>query len=469
MKKNTIWSLLAGVLISLAFASCDTSSEFDDTVSNDCAVTGVTLGTLLRTISNPDTTYTVNVTGSLYPMSIDQLNNRIFNADSLPLNTNVDRVVFSTFSATGSVSIKSLTNDKDTLFVRTDSTDFTRPRTIKVYSADGTMHREYSLEVNVHKEEADSFVWKRMTTDDESLLTKPYTQTRLIHDDNTLYFFGQETAGCVTLLTASATNGVFVYTGRSTTCNPAFDVRSIQRFDNDFWALSGNHLVRATDGCGWGHVNDNVALTALIGATTDSLYALNADHQMVASDDGINWTEVTREGEALFPTSDMASTYAVSHTDDNITTLLWLGRQNGDTMSVWKHDIDTHLDVNGEPDQHTFPWVNIPQTEELHTYGCPALSQPSIMPYDGGIAMIGLKADGSVAPFYHSADLGRIWKSGSYRMPAIATGATSIAAVADDAHHVWIVCSGTGEVWRGRINRLAWSTDDQIILKARRR
>lgn len=91
MKKISTRIFLLALAACLSLAACDTSSSTSDSeTSSDCAITGVTLGTLLRTINTvspntgADTTYTVNVTGSLYPMYIDQLNNRIYNVDSSP-------------------------------------------------------------------------------------------------------------------------------------------------------------------------------------------------------------------------------------------------------------------------------------------------------------------------------------------------------------------------------------------------
>ena len=157
----TSWPALVLPLLILV-ASCSSESTFETDVTNDCLITAATMGGLKRTVTQKnaagkDTTYVVNLTGALYPLYIDQLNNRIYNADSLPVGTHVEKTVFSAFNATGTVLIKSLHTDADTMFVMTDSTDCSVPRQLTVYSSDGLSRRTYRLEVNLHKEEGSVF------------------------------------------------------------------------------------------------------------------------------------------------------------------------------------------------------------------------------------------------------------------------------------------------------------------------
>ena len=94
MKKYNIQCLVAIILASLTMTACDPSSDAEYIPSRDCLITSVTMGTLKRTLhtkgsQGQDSTYTVSVNGALYPIYIDQVENRIYNADSLPVGTNV--------------------------------------------------------------------------------------------------------------------------------------------------------------------------------------------------------------------------------------------------------------------------------------------------------------------------------------------------------------------------------------------
>lgn len=466
MKKTHILPLILCGLLSWSLASCNTSDDTSDyTEVKDCAITAVTLGTLHRTVytksptTGADTTYAINVSGTMYPMYIDQINNRIYNADSLPLNTRVDKVVFNTLSGSGTITIQSLTTGRDTMFVATDSTDFTRMRQVKVYSSDASTTRTYDFEVNVHKEEADSFVWKSMAAGSGSPVAG-LSEVQLLNVGQTLYAFGRTAEGKAVLTTASTEDGMFTTWNELQGSATAMDVQSIRHFSGSFYALANGQLMHSTDGIQWSATEGAQPLKALAAASSDSLYAVGEGRKMLATADGVNWCELEVDHEGTLPTAQTSAALCTSHTDSNISTMVLIGDE-ADGTAVWKHDIDKQGDYH-------FHWVYLPQTEELKTYACPTLKQPSLLNYDGGAVLIGLTSEGKVSPLYQSADLGRTWISTTYTTPSIAQP-TCISAAVDADHHLWVVCGGTGEVWRGRINRLAWKENKTVILKSKRK
>lgn len=157
--------LAAGTLFSACLGSDDSTEE----VTNECVVKAVSLGTLKRTMrtrtadGKRDSTYVITVKPALYPLTIDQQKNLIYNVDSLPYNTNVSKVVISSLLAQGTYAIKTLTTAVDTLLSLKDSLDFSKPRTIVIYGADGVSRRNYTMELRVHQEEGDSIHWQQMT------------------------------------------------------------------------------------------------------------------------------------------------------------------------------------------------------------------------------------------------------------------------------------------------------------------
>jgi hypothetical protein len=42
---------------------------------------------------------------------------------------------------------------------------------------------------------------------------------------------------------------------------------------------------------------------------------------------------------------------------------------------------------------------------------------------------------------------------------------TAVSAFSDKDNFIWLICSGTGEVWRGRLNRLGWKDVPTSFLK----
>ena len=139
----------------------------DITVYDDVAITSFSLGTLNRyvktTVNGKDTTYKVSFAGSGYKMAIDQIGGRIFNADSLPVGTDVKHVVC-TLSVRNSalISMKSMISDSLFTFSSTDSLDFSEPRTIRIFSTDGEHYRDYIVSVAARQYEAGTLLWTAM-------------------------------------------------------------------------------------------------------------------------------------------------------------------------------------------------------------------------------------------------------------------------------------------------------------------
>jgi len=458
MKIFQIGLLVAGLALSLA--GCSSDNSYDNETNGECVATGVTLGVLGRTLhtlssTGADSTFKVNVQGALYPMSIDQLNHRIYNLDSLPVGTDVKHVVFSAFTTTGWTSIKTLGTRKDTLFSATDSTDFSVPREITVYATDGVSSRTYTVDVRVHRQWPDSATWTRLVG--SHALLAATTRQRALNVDGTFYAFVLSD-GAPALLTASGSRPSD-WTSRRID-RPDLEVRSVVHFKGRFYALAGGDLVTSEDGVTW-TADESLGVPqgtqALLAAGTDCLAAM-ADGKMYSSQDaGITWQEDALDSEAaLLPAPEEAACVRLGSAGDEwYENLLLVGTRQG-TARVWKRDIDL---MEGT----VHPWVYFPPLEE-NDYACPALKDATLLPYDGGTLLLGMTAAGGLSPFYLSKDNGRTWNSSLLKAPAFGN-VTGVAATVDADHYIYVFCSGTGDIWRGRINRLGWADEPSSFTK----
>lgn len=162
------------LLCGSTLVSCFDDTEVDISGYNDLMLSAVSFGTLPRilhttTSDGRDSTFTSTVSASTtYPFTIDHINNMAYNLDSLPVGTRADKIVFSTFTVRdGSVVIKKLTADEDTLFAASDTLDFSKgSRVFTLYGADGTSKRKYTVEVRIHQQNLDSVTWRKLTLDD---------------------------------------------------------------------------------------------------------------------------------------------------------------------------------------------------------------------------------------------------------------------------------------------------------------
>ena len=166
------------VLSVLTLSSCLNGDDEEQVYYYDTALTAFKLGSLSRTMhttssTGEDSTYTTTVAGSAFAFTIDQQKGLVYNVDSLPIGTDVSKVVFTaTTKNSGSFVLNLRTKDglRDSLTVYsgTDSIDFTKPLECRVYNQSGTAYRKYMVDVRVHQQNGDDFHWaKASLTADE--------------------------------------------------------------------------------------------------------------------------------------------------------------------------------------------------------------------------------------------------------------------------------------------------------------
>jgi hypothetical protein len=83
--------------------------------------------------------------------------------------------------------------------------------------------------------------------------------------------------------------------------------------------------------------------------------------------------------------------------------------------------------------------------------------------YDDGILAFGGEGIGgcneqAYSMMYQSRDNGITWKYNPwYVFPdEFDSHATKVTATVDVANFLWLYCEGSGQVWRGRLNKLGW-------------
>ena len=160
--------LCVGVMTVSLLASCLSSDSNEATGYDDACITAFTLGTLNRLVhttssKGTDSVYKATFAGSAYTMAIDQVNRRIYNVDSLPLGTDVAHVVCTvTTRNSGVVTIKSMTSDSLTYYQSADSINFTVPRTLRIFSTDGTTHQDYQVTLSVRQVAKGKLLWAEL-------------------------------------------------------------------------------------------------------------------------------------------------------------------------------------------------------------------------------------------------------------------------------------------------------------------
>ena len=446
---KTLCGLLTAMLL---LTSCLKSDDDNNsTLSSDAAITSFSLGTLNRYIhttssTGADSIYKTTVTGSDYKFSIDQINHRIFNADSLPIGTDVKHVLCSVSALNnGVVLLKSEISDTLFYFSSTDSLNFTNPRELHVLASDGSAEQIYTINVNVHQEEGEKFVWSQHTQSEEIAALEGMKAVFL---GESLYVFGVK---------SGKTLGYVTTDGESWTSlaeiNDAEAYQNMLVYDEAIYMIANGSLQKTQDGKTWEIVKSDVAVKQLVANSYTELYALSTDNKMMVSlDEGQTWEEDELDEDASWlPTEETAYACVPLRMTEYSDYILLAGTSPAisDISSVWRKIVE--YDLQGLEDK----WVYMGRTDN-NLLALPQLHHLQLMSYDDGVLAFGVK-DGAFSSIYQTRDNGINWKKNSkYQLPGKFNGNADSYAAATDGKEIWLISGGTGEVWQGHLNRLAW-------------
>lgn len=494
--KSIIQPLVLLCMTAVLAASCLGDDDNSDiTYYGDTAITAFSLGTLNRYITtkatstfdddgNPvDSTYTTTVTGSSYKFYIDQLKSEIYNPDSLPTGTDTTRVICSVTSKNSGLVVINYTNaegaDSLAYYSSSDSVDFSKVRDFRVYSTDGTAYRKYSVKVNVHKEEADSFTWNAPVSVEK--LKSMAGMKAVCHNKAMLLFGSDGTQTHVYTLSLNGTAALNEITTNTTLDADAYN-NVISDGDN-LYTLSNGTLMLSADGASWydatmlnGASTSAVALSdlkRLVGVNSKYAYAITADGIARADLSTMwNWTKgdnLNDEAEWL-PSRDITSGVFALKANSNSERIIMVGNRDAstyqtDTAAVVWSKIEEY--ANGS-DTHKWILCNGDNTMLL-----PRLAGLTVVAYGDALVALGGSGLGGCTKagfqqLYVSLDNGLTWQSNSsYPLPdEFTNGASNVFTMAvDDANCLWIISGGEGKVWRGRLNKLGWTTDETSFIK----
>lgn len=443
--------LLLPLLVLSIFTSCLDDKEAAPYTPPAPLIKNLVMGNIKRVVHSKtpqgkDSTWVTTLSAARFPLYIDQLNNRIYNPDSLPKGARTHRLVFASIIADGFVTLRKWNEEADSTFNISDSTNFSKPRTLRVYDEDEERYRDYRVDILVHREEADSTTWKKYPV---AALAK-ISVGRTFATKDSLAVFGTE--GGKPVMLAAATH--HMTTWKKYALSPAdFSPRSVQRMGTHYYALAGNQLLRSNNGRQWTALVANIQPQQLLMAGEERLIALR-DHVLYGSIDGMNWEkEPIQLSEGMLPIGDISGAVQPLATDKKLVDYLLVGSV-GKRMVTWKRTLDL-------TQRETYPWVYYPHlTGGQVKFNLPVLENISLMPYGTGSLAIGLQK-GKPSQLYYSRDNGRVWRTDLIPTPALRgtsiSGATSLTNGL-----IWLFLGGSGEVWCGRLHSVSWSHPQKV-------
>ena len=465
--------LLATVLL---MTSC-LESDNDYTYTDDCAISSFSVttakqNTFVKTSDGlRDSLVVKELTLSNYKFYIDQLNGKVYNPDSLPCGVDAKKLLCSVSnSSSGLVVIKKVKSDSLDYFSSTDSLDFSVDREVQVVSNSGLSVKKYTIHVNVHKEQADSFAWHA---------TPICAELKNLQGIKTAAVNGK------LLLLGTDGNNTLVYANNGTQwtkCetnlghNLAADAyKSLVTKDDYAYISDGGNIVRTNDGKTWNIMGEATDVTRLVAASRYSLYGYATDGRLMTSkDNGATWTVAEIDDElSLMPYGE--TTYASVEIEGYAKTdrVMLFGTRDAAT-----YPNDKYLTIWGKIDEaaensENQPWAYYGVSAD-NNHAAPLLSGISAVAYDGGVYMMG-QEEGKAPKFYKSLDNGITWRedTATVMLPTnfnenatnAITAKGTYALTVDKNKSLWLVNASNGMTWRGRINRLGWAKEQTAFEK----
>jgi hypothetical protein len=454
------------------------------TLYDDAAITSFTLGTVNRYVNGKKSTFS----GRDYLFHIDQVTRTIYNSDSLPMGTDAAHIVCGLTTYNNSQPyIISTDGTYMTYHSSSDSIDFSTPRTFRVIASSGAGYTDYTVKVNVHKENPDSFVWKKMAD------IPVMNDLRTIMFNDQLYVFGNE-GGTTTAYTTDDGSAWTPVTLPATADANTWQ-NAVATIDS-LYIMCGTKVYRTQDFTTWDEDNsevlDEASIKQLIGASSQEVYALSTSGMLMSKYSGnLNlgmWIPADFESDVNaedLPTDDYAFTCYPMAYADSTDYVVMAGTKQTDGVwhgHTWRRIVDyseqgilselkkliEEAMSGSETTSSSWirQWTYIDRSSN-RLYELPALHDLQVIYYGGELLAFGGRSyDNFIEPltaFWRSRDNGITWKQDvEYSMPPIDgttkfnNAATSFSTVVDDAENIWIICAGTGEVWRGQLNKVAW-------------
>lgn len=453
--------------VPLLLASCFSGDDEDRMSYDDAAIIGFSVKGVKRLVhvkssKGTDSTYVETFAANDYRFYIDQIKREIYNPDSLPLGVDVSKVVAAISAKNaGVIGIRNADNDAVKYFNSADSLDFTKPRKVVVFNNAGTGMNTYTVHVNVHRQDGDAFNWSSQTKNEPKLAE--LTAMRLLANGEDLYVFGNKGSEAK------------IYTAARKVADKWREITPNIRLTSDFYrqvvlrgkTFYGYHdgqVVKSADAKNWSVVS-TVALKQLVGASNAKLYALTENHKIVVSaDGGATWqAETLSPSNALLPEADLNFAVQPSKTNAGANQLFMAGT-TGKRVSLWGK-----VEENDEKAENQ-PWTSYTPSAE-NRFALPNLTNLQVVKYGDALVAMGGAGKGessgvkAFSRIYASVDGGLTWrKHATLVFPeGFHSSETSFAMTADADHYLWMVCGKTGQVWRGRLNKLGWPVVKRVI------
>lgn len=348
--------------------------------------------------------------------SIDLNQRVIYNADSLPKGTKIDKLVatikYGSDITKADVIMTDAAGKSDTIDYRihsTDSIDFTRDVRLHLVASKGMSEATYVLKVNVHQMDADTLSWGQAAVCDlPSRLPSPREQ-RSVKFDGKAYCLMLESDGSYTLaVDADPASEPWDKTKLDLSFVPA--VRSLTATSDALYILSSDgELMKSADGMAWTAAGPT--WNRVLGAYADTLLGLTeSDGVFSFAQYPASASFVAERVPADFPVSGSTPLCAFESKWAEQPIVITTGGVASDgalVSATWGYDGISWARISEVP----APALVDASMVEYYTFRQPLYGHQTMREYNVWLLMGGRKADGTLNDeIYASLDAGIHWR-----------------------------------------------------------
>lgn len=297
-------------IFGLAACNEKSSSSSDEFVydTSMTAVTGFSLKADKEVCANLDSVF----------FSIDLKNRVIFNADSLPVGTDVSKLVpiitYPSNVSGVSLNMTGGANEGSVDYLADSSAeiDFTGQVLLTITAGDGVNTRTYDVKVNVHKMNPDSLMWAPKGVGTlPSRLDAPKQQRTVVCGDR-LFVLVEESDATYTLSTASSIESE-AWNHNQLTIPFKPQVRTLSASSSALYILAEDGtLYTSTDGLAW--TSTSAKWTAILGGWSDKVLGLREeDGETVYTQYPLDAAYTEKKIDAGFPVSGASNMLCISN------------------------------------------------------------------------------------------------------------------------------------------------------------
>lgn len=449
--KNSIYTLL---VVCLSLTSCISNDSVENTYNENLSLLTFAIKDIKTTIGEGDDAKTFTVKGSDYDFSISQYGTRlIFNTDSLPYQTNLEKVV-TNVTASGNITYSETLGDNagtEKVWNSTDSINFTGPVYFTIHHADGVNKKKYKVNIFAHNVNPDTLMWKRYETTNFPI--NVFQKIKAVSYNQRIYIFGN-TSETQLKVTSSSNATTWETPVTLDGLEAKAELNSILSFDGKLYTTANNLVYSSTDAIHWAKVNNASNCEKLIGTNSTQIIGINNNHFVYATLDASNQTINWQESNETLPTHFATDYYSSSHqklaSNNNLEQTVLLGSNSQIWSKLIREESWTHY------------------TSETKT-ACPILENIQFINYADYLYAIGGKGTfngeeiEAFSSFFESKDKGHTWhkKTTNMTLPDdFKTISGEYTCIVDGEKYIWFIQNDSKIIWKGKINRLSFQQQD---------